>query len=255
MSDENTFKKLKKLSLARLSYSPHCRLVYVSLEPLQRERFEFSEWKKKENRAGSLVSCSSRSRSDRHVEVKTHVSTAQFDWRLDWLWSHGNTEQKRQRALSNNDDEITKQYSSAGWKLRTHTQLWGAEVLQPLFSRAPLTASAVSDGGGNRAAGRRRMEEEDGGREGVSQAGWTDSGQSHCSSMSQRFLDELPSARYSVTCDHTELQRTRLQHVYERQDRWTRTDWWQFRENDSELVSLPGLAPRWANELTADSYI
>lgn len=47
------------------------------------------------------------------------------------------------------------------------------------------------------------MEEEDGGREGVSQAGWTDSGQSHCSSMSQRFLDELPSARHSVTCDHT----------------------------------------------------
>lgn len=158
MSDENTFKKLKKLSLARPSYSAHCRLVYLSLEPLQRERLEFSEWKKRENRAGSLVSCSSRSRSDRHVEVKTHVSTAQFDWRLDWLWSHGNTEQKRQRALSNNDDEITKQYSSAGWKLHTHTQLWGAEVLQPLFSRAPLTASAVSDGGGNRAAGRWRRE-------------------------------------------------------------------------------------------------
>ena len=47
--------------------------------------------------------------------------------------------------------------------MHTHAQLWGAEVLQPLFSRAPLTASAVSDGGGNRAAGRWRREEEDGG--------------------------------------------------------------------------------------------
>lgn len=55
----------------------------------------------------------------------------------------------------------------------THTQLWGAEVLQPLFSRAPLTASAVSDGGGNRAAGRWRREEE-GWRDGGSQPGRLD---------------------------------------------------------------------------------
>lgn len=37
--------------------------------------------------------------------------------------------------------------------------------------------------------------------EGVSQAGLTDSGQSHCSSMSQS-LDGLPSALHSVTYDH-----------------------------------------------------
>lgn len=42
-----------------------------------------------------------------------------------------------------------------------------------MFSRAPLTASAVSDGGGNRAAGRWRREEE-GWRDGGSQPGRLD---------------------------------------------------------------------------------
>lgn len=252
MSDENTFKKLKKLSLARPSYSAHCRLVHVSLEPLQRERFEFSEWKKKENRAGSLVSCSSRSRSDRHVEVKTHVSTTQFDWRLDWLWSHGNTEQKRQRALSNNDDEITKQYSSAGWKLHTHTRSCGERRFSNLCSQGRRWQHrpwVMEEGTGQQGGG--------GGRDGGSQPGRLDRLWAVTLQLNEPTLPGWTSICSPLRhlWSYTELQRTRLQHVYERQDRWTRTDWWQFRENNSEVVSLPGLAPRWANELTADSYI